>query len=74
MLGELNVMVYPPSPTDGSRQVRVNGELLGTAHSLGELTVFLRDAGLEGCDEIDVADSELIEWYGGGPEAWSPPT
>ncbi|MFF1605754.1 hypothetical protein ACFVYV_52105 [Streptomyces mirabilis] len=73
MPGELDVIVYPPSPTDGSRRVRVNGELIGTARSLGELTAFLRHAGLEGVDEIDVADSHLIAWHGGGPEAWSPP-
>jgi hypothetical protein len=38
------------------------------ARSLGELTAFLRYAGLEGVDEIDVADSHLIEWHGGGPK------
>lgn len=73
MPGELHVIVYPPSPTDGSRQVRVNGELL-TAHSLRDLAAFLRYAGLEGIDEVDVAHSRVIEWHGGGPEAWSPPT
>ncbi|MFH9968334.1 hypothetical protein ACH4PR_44735 [Streptomyces mirabilis] len=73
MPGELDVIVYPPSPTDGSRRVRVNGELPGTARSLGELTAFLRHAGLEGADEIDVADSHLIERHGGAPEAWWPP-
>jgi hypothetical protein len=74
MSGELHVIVYPPSPVDGGRQVRVNGEILGFAHSLRDLTAFLRYAGMEGIDEIDVADSHLIEWHGGGPEAWSPPT
>ena len=73
MPGELHVIVYPPSPTDGSRRVRVNGELLGTAHSLRDLAAFLRYAGLEGYDEVDVANSDLIEWHGGGPEAWSRP-
>jgi hypothetical protein len=73
MPGELHVIVYPPSPVDGGRLVRVNGEILGFAHSLRDLTVFLRHSGLEG-DEIDVANSELIEWHGGGPEVWSAPT
>ncbi|MFI9648832.1 hypothetical protein ACIHAA_21320 [Streptomyces sp. NPDC052040] len=45
--------------------------ILGTAYSLHDLTVFLERAGLEGWDELDVAAAEgLIEWRGGGPDAW----
>ncbi|MDX3758233.1 hypothetical protein ACFY1B_22600 [Streptomyces mirabilis] len=69
MPGEPHVIVYPPSPVDGGRQVRINGEILGFAHSLRDLTVFLQRSGLEG-DEVDVANSRVIEWHGGGPEAW----
>ncbi|TLQ45777.1 hypothetical protein [Streptomyces marianii] len=66
------VIVYPPSPT-GGRRVRVGGEILGLAHSLGDVVEFLRRAGLEGLDEDDVARSELIEWRGGGPGVWPEP-
>lgn len=47
----------------------LGGEVLGTAYSLHELTLLLRQAGLGG-DEVDVAESDLIEWHGGGPEVW----
>jgi hypothetical protein len=40
------------------------------AYSLHDLTVFLHHAGLMGGDEVDVAEAELIEWHGGGPEVW----
>jgi hypothetical protein len=68
-MSERRVIVSPPSET-GGRQVRVDDETLGTAYSLHDLSVFLERAGLEGLDEVDVADSPLIEWHGGGPEVW----
>ncbi|MEU3507928.1 hypothetical protein ABZ733_08350 [Streptomyces longwoodensis] len=63
------VVVYPPSET-GGRRVRVDGEILGTAYTLHDVSVFLERAGLEGWDELDVARAELIEWRGGGPDQW----
>lgn len=57
--------------TDGPLQV--DSQTLGIAHSLQDLSVFLERAGLEGLDEVDVANSHLIEWHGGGPEVWSAP-
>ncbi|GAA3775034.1 hypothetical protein GCM10022206_12130 [Streptomyces chiangmaiensis] len=54
----------------GGRCVCVDGEILGTAYSLHDLTVYLRYTGLVGGDELDVAESDLIEWHGGGPEVW----
>lgn len=71
MSGHLPVVVYPPSPT-GGRRVRVDGEILGLAHSLRDVAEFLRRAGMEGIEESDVAASELIDWRGGGPEVWGP--
>ena len=65
------VIVYPPSPT-GGRRVRVDGEILGLAHSLRDVAEFLRRAGLD-ADEYEVARSELIEWRGGGPYVWVEP-
>jgi hypothetical protein len=64
------IVVYPPSET-GGRRVRVDGEILGTAYSLHDLTVFLEQAGLEGYDELDVAAWEQIEWRGGGADVWT---
>ncbi|MFE0036809.1 hypothetical protein [Streptomyces sp. NPDC059015] len=64
------VIVYPPLPT-GGRRVRAGREILGLAHSQRDVAEFLRRAGLEGLDEDDVAHSQLIEWRGGGPDAWS---
>ncbi|MFD0034841.1 hypothetical protein ACFVJK_42850 [Streptomyces sp. NPDC127172] len=66
------VIVSPPS-TSGGRRVRVDGEILGLAHSLVDVAEFLRRAGLEGLDASGVAESELIEWRGGGPDEWGPP-
>ena len=66
------VIVYPPSPS-GGRRVRVDGEILGLAHSLVDVAEFLRRAGLEEIEASDVADSGLIEWRGGGPDVWVPP-
>ncbi|WP_055492755.1 hypothetical protein [Streptomyces sp. TP-A0356] len=68
-MAEPKVIVSPPLPK-GGRQVLVGDEVLGTAYSLHELTVYLQRAGLEGVDELDVAMSPLIEWHGGGPEVW----
>jgi hypothetical protein len=68
-MAERPVVVYPPSE-GGGRRVRVDGAILGTAYSLHDLTVFLERAGLEGWDDLDVAGSGLIEWRGGGPDAW----
>ncbi|WP_328826898.1 hypothetical protein [Streptomyces ureilyticus] len=52
--------------------MRIDDRILGTAYSLHDLTVFLQNAGLTGGDELDVAESGLIEWHEGGPEVWEP--
>jgi hypothetical protein len=64
------VVVEPPGPS-GGRRVRVDGRVLGTAFSLRDVTAFLQEAGLQGWDELDVAASSLIDWRGGGPDAWA---
>ncbi|MEU8983077.1 hypothetical protein [Streptomyces sp. NPDC048309] len=68
-MSERRVSVYPPSGT-GGRRVRIDDQMLGTAYSLHDLTVFLQNAGLTGWDELDVAESGCIEWHEGGPEVW----
>jgi hypothetical protein len=66
---EHSVIVEAPCGS-GGRHVTVDNEIRSTAYSLHELTVFLQYAGLVGGNELDVAESELIEWHGGGPEVW----
>ncbi|MCX5554874.1 hypothetical protein [Streptomyces sp. NBC_00038] len=70
MSAPLPVTVAPPSPK-GGRRVRVNGESLGVAYSLEDLSEFLRRAGLD-VDPVAAAASPLIDWRGVGPECWSP--
>ncbi|MEU6323358.1 hypothetical protein [Streptomyces sp. NPDC047009] len=65
------VIVSPPDKT-GGRRIQIDDQTLGTAHSLHDLRVFLNRVGMEGRDEVYVAESLLIEWRGGGPEVWSP--
>ncbi|MGW3498663.1 hypothetical protein [Streptomyces sp. NPDC001020] len=68
-MAERRVIVDHPDE-GGGRPVRIDGDALGTAFSLHDLSVFLQRAGLEGLDELDVAMSPMIEWHGGGPEVW----
>ncbi|KAF5999632.1 hypothetical protein ACFVYV_51530 [Streptomyces mirabilis] len=68
---ERSVIISPPTRAEG-RQVWVDGELLGAVHSLSGLTHVLQGAGWQGLDEVDAAELPVIEWYGGGPEVWSP--
>jgi hypothetical protein len=69
MATHLPVIVYPPSPT-GGRWVRVDGSILGLAYSAEDVAEFLRRAGLDGIDDVDVVRSPLIDWRGGGPDVW----
>ncbi|GAA0289400.1 hypothetical protein GCM10009540_05790 [Streptomyces turgidiscabies] len=69
MAGPIRVVVHLPSPT-GGRRVRVDGEILGLAHSVSDVAEFLRRAGLE-VDAAEVAEVAWIDWRGGGPEQWA---
>ncbi|MGV9892592.1 hypothetical protein [Streptomyces sp. NPDC003395] len=68
MSAQRPVVVHPPSPT-GGRRVRVDGEILGLAHSRADVVEFLRRAGLE-IEAEELADSPLIDWRGVGPDDW----
>ncbi|MGW8326461.1 hypothetical protein ACWGLE_00995 [Streptomyces sp. NPDC055897] len=65
------IVVYPPDE-QGARRVRVDGSILGRATDLQDLVIWLRRAGLDGIDDLDVVRSPLIEWRGAGPEDWEP--
>ncbi|MFD5266274.1 hypothetical protein [Streptomyces sp. NPDC058335] len=71
MATAMPVVVYPPAE-DGGRRVRAGNQFLGMAYGLLDVAEFLRLAGLEGIDDIDVAGMAEIEWRGGGPEVWQP--
>ncbi|MFE1205669.1 hypothetical protein ACFW5V_28695 [Streptomyces sp. NPDC058762] len=64
------VIVYPPDE-EGGRRVRVDGTILGLAYSARDAAAFLQEAGLQSFDEMDVVRTGLIEWRGGGPDAWT---
>ncbi|MEU3299030.1 MULTISPECIES: hypothetical protein [unclassified Streptomyces] len=67
------VIVHPLAPS-GGRRVTIHGEEVGTAYHLFDVLEFVRRAGLPEADTA-VDDPALIEWRGGGPDAWggSPP-
>ncbi|ADI05638.1 hypothetical protein SBI_02517 [Streptomyces bingchenggensis BCW-1] len=71
MAGVPRVVVQPLSPS-GGRRVRVDGTILGTAYGIriSDLLEFLRRAGLEDVESLDLETSPLIEWRGGGPDVW----
>ncbi|GEC03596.1 hypothetical protein SSP24_12510 [Streptomyces spinoverrucosus] len=61
-----HVVVHPPA-LDGSRRVTAGDETLGIATHLDDVVEILRLADL---DTIEVEESDLIEWQGGGPDDW----
>ncbi|MYW69938.1 hypothetical protein GTY65_38680 [Streptomyces sp. SID8379] len=63
-------MIYPPDEA-GGRRVRIDGTILGRAYSTQDVARFMQEAGLQSFDEVDVVRSALIEWRGGGPDAWA---
>ncbi|MFB6771129.1 hypothetical protein [Streptomyces sp. NPDC056337] len=69
MASDRPVIVYPPDEASG-RRVRVDGTILGRAFSTQDVARFMQEAGLHDFDEMDVVRSSLIDWRGGGPDAW----
>ncbi|GGJ63665.1 hypothetical protein [Streptomyces brasiliensis] len=63
------VTVQPPGH-DGGRRVTIRGEFVGIAYHLLDVVEFLRQKGLPETDTT-VEDADLIEWCGGGPNAWT---
>ncbi|MEU6996667.1 hypothetical protein ABZ953_39220 [Streptomyces sp. NPDC046465] len=69
-MSQSRAVVYPPDE-EGGRRVRIDGTLLGRAFSVQDIVRFMQEAGLQDYDEMDVVRSPLIEWQGGGPDAWT---
>ncbi|MCX4814826.1 hypothetical protein OG601_29945 [Streptomyces sp. NBC_01239] len=61
-----HIVVHAPV-LDGSRRVTSGDVTLGIASHLDDVVEILRLADL---DRIEVEESDLIEWQGGGPEEW----
>ncbi|MGW0911461.1 hypothetical protein ACWD1Z_06890 [Streptomyces sp. NPDC002784] len=61
-----HIVVHSPA-LDGSRRVTAGDETLGIASHIDDVAEFLRLADLY---VTDVAESDLVEWQGGGPEEW----
>ncbi|MEV0528731.1 hypothetical protein AB0I66_35460 [Streptomyces sp. NPDC050439] len=70
MVEPLPVVVSPPS-TAGGRRVRVDGQILGLAHTIADIVALLRSAGMDEADAYLVETCMFIHWMGGGPEVWS---
>ncbi|MFF0363294.1 hypothetical protein [Streptomyces fungicidicus] len=69
MTNERPVVIYPPGE-DGGRRVRAGVRFLGMAYGLLDVVEFLRLAGLEDADGDWLRGSAMVEWRGGGPDAW----
>ena len=63
------IVVEPPSRS-GGRRVRVGAEILGVAYGEADVVEFARRAGVDSDDIGGLADSDLIDWHGGGPDVW----
>ncbi|OIJ65211.1 hypothetical protein [Streptomyces mangrovisoli] len=61
-----HIVVHAPA-LDGSRRVTEGDVILGVASHLDDVVRILRMADL---DRIEVEESDLIEWQGGGPDDW----
>ncbi|WP_412074749.1 hypothetical protein ACLF6K_00930 [Streptomyces xanthophaeus] len=61
------IVVEPPD-SRGLRDVRLRGEVMGRAWSLGDLRNLLRRAGFP--KGLDLDAGELVHWRGGGSEVW----
>jgi len=61
-----SIVVHAPA-LDGSRRVTAGDETLGIAYHLDDVVEILRLADL---DEIEVQESDIIDWQGGGPDDW----
>lgn len=63
-----SIVVHAPA-LDGSRRVTAGDEPLGVAYHLDDVVEILRRAEVD-LDEIEVEESDIIEWQGGGPDHW----
>jgi len=71
MADRTEIVVHPVSPKGGRKvTAHVHGvdADLGRAFTPGDVSEFLRRAGLE---DVDLSEDGPIRWEGGGPEVWT---
>jgi hypothetical protein len=61
--------VPDPKGTRWFSRLRAGIEVLGVAYEPADLLEFLRRAGLDDVDQVDLAAADWIDWHGGGPAA-----
>ncbi|MFJ4833836.1 hypothetical protein ACIP79_28590 [Streptomyces sp. NPDC088747] len=65
-----SIVVHTPG-LDGSRRVTMGDETLGVAYHLDDVVEILRRADVgHDLDAIEVEESDIIDWQGGGPDEW----
>ncbi|MEW2549630.1 hypothetical protein AB0910_28335 [Streptomyces sp. NPDC047002] len=62
-MSDAPIVVHRASGT-GGRRVTVRGQIMGLAHSDGDLVEFLRRAGLPDAEDL-LDDPSWVEWQGG---------
>ncbi|MEU9376112.1 hypothetical protein AB0D94_20375 [Streptomyces sp. NPDC048255] len=71
MSDRMEIVIHPVSPK-GGRKVTLHAlgvdADLGRAFTPGDVSEFLRKAGLE---DVDLSEDGPIRWEGGGPEVWT---
>jgi hypothetical protein len=63
------IIVEPPARS-GGRRVRVGDKILGVAYGEQDVLELAGRAGVDRDQIRSLADSDLIEWHGGGPTVW----
>jgi hypothetical protein len=67
MNGTPPVIISPP--LDGRRRVTIRGDDVGAAAGERDVREMLSRAGF--AEDVPLDDPALIEWQGGGPDAWT---
>lgn len=71
MSDRMEIVIHPVSPKGGRKvtlhELGVDADL-GRAFTPGDVSEFLRKAGLE---DVDLSEDGPIRWEGGGPEVWT---
>ncbi|MBP0460891.1 hypothetical protein [Streptomyces montanisoli] len=68
-MSDAPIVVHRASGT-GGRRVTVRGQIMGLAHSDGDLVEFLRRAGLPDAGDL-LDDPAWVEWQGGPPHDYT---
>ncbi len=67
-MGKGEVIVHAPGAE--GRRVSIQGVYVGIATRLQDVLEFMRRAGRDDIDVVDLLQPGLVEWRGGGPDVW----